>query len=311
LPAGGSELRATFDYAHMSADTPWSYRLYREGKEEERGDGKPPLEGSGKGTLLLRRSPAFSAGNYRLELYVAKRLAATADFALAGGAETLFGPITFAEGVDRKGNPVRPGAAFDSGLKELYAFFDYDGMHDGWGWSWNWYLDGKLLTEARQTWEFGERGQNAWVRVRSKDALADGRYGLYLFVEGEFAQYGECTVGGRGAEPLPEPAPGDEVEVYGRITDAETKRGIPGALFLVLRPGITVDAFRWKEEQVYALAESDRRGYFELPARLRRGETYSWIIAAQGYKPILEDGIAIPADVASPYELNITLQRAK
>jgi hypothetical protein len=148
LPAGGSELRATFDYAHMTADTPWSYRLYREGKEEERGDGKPPLAGSGKGTLLLRRSPAFSAGNYRLELYVARRLSATVDFTLVDGPRTLLGPITFAEGVDRQGNPVRPGTAFKSGLKELYAFFDYDGMQDGWGWSWNWYLDGKLLTEA-------------------------------------------------------------------------------------------------------------------------------------------------------------------
>ncbi len=260
------------------------------------------------GTIVLRRTPMFSTGNYRLELYLADRLAATADFALTGWPKKpTFSPITFAEGVDRQGRPVRPGTTFGSGLKELYAFFDYDGMQDGWGWSWSWYLDGKLLTEARHTWEFGERGQNAWVRIRSKEALPDGRYGLYLFVEGEFAQYGDCSVGGRRAESPP--APEGEVEVQGRISDAETKKGIPDALFLVLQPGITVDAFRWKEDQVYALAASDRRGYFELPVRLRRGETYSWIITARGYKPILEDGITIGADLASPYELNITLQR--
>jgi hypothetical protein len=59
--------------------------------------------------------------------------------------------------------------------------------------------------------------------------------------------------------------------VYGRITDADTGRGISGAVFLVLQPGITVDTFRWREEEVYAWAETDRRSYFELSTRLRRG----------------------------------------
>jgi len=312
LPAGGSELRAAFDYAHMTADTPWSYRLYREGKEEERGDGEPLPEGAGRGTLLLRRSPAFSAGGYRLELHLGDRLAATADFALAGDVKALFGPITFAEGVDRQGNPVRPGTAFKSGLSELYAFFDYDGMQDGWEWGWQWTVNGEALQPQKHTWEDGASGQNEWIRVYSDDVLPDGAYRLDLYVKGEMVQSGNCTVGGEAPSPVPTPEPPEgDVEIQGRITDAETKKGIPDALFLVLQPGITVDAFRWKEEQVYAMAESDRRGYFELPARLRREETYSWIITARGYKPILEDGITIAADVASPYELNITLQRAK
>jgi hypothetical protein len=33
------------------------------------------------------------------------------------------------------------------------------------------------------------------------------------------------------------------------------------------------------------------------------------IIAARGYRPVLEDGIGM--DMESPYELNIALQRAK
>ncbi len=312
MPAGGSELRAAFDYAHMTADTSWSYRLYREGKEEEHGDGQPPLEGSGKGTLLLRRSPAFGAGNYRLELYVAKRLSATADFTLVGGPRTLFGPLTFAEGVDRRGNPVQPGTAFQSGLSELYAFFDYDGMQDGWEWGWQWTINGEALRLQKRTWEDGESGQNELIRIYSDDVLPDGTYQLDLYVKGEKVQSGSCTVGGKAPKPTPTPEPPEGgVEIQGRITDAETKKGIPDALFLVLRPGITVDAFRWKEEQVFAMAETDRRGYFELPEPLQRGERYSWIITARGYKPILEDGVTIAADAPSPYELNVTLQRAK
>jgi len=101
------------------------------------------------------------------------------------------------------------------------------------------------------------------------------------------------------------------VEAHGRITDAESGQGIRGATFLVLQPGIGVDAFRWSKDEVYAWAETDRRGYFELSARLQRGEVYSWIVSARGYRPVLEDGVSIGAAVESPYELNITLQRAK
>jgi len=79
----------------------------------------------------------------------------------------------------------------------------------------------------------------------------------------------------------------------------------------VLQPGISVDAFRWSKDEVYAWAATDRRGYFELSARLQRGEVYSWIVSARSYRPVLGDGVSIGAAVESPYELNITLQRAK
>ncbi len=319
LPAGVRELRAVFDYVHVAADTTWTYRLSREGQEEERGTGDPLPAGAGTGTLLLRHSPGFGPGNYRLELYLADggaggggRLAATTDFVLAGGPSATFGPIMFAEGVDRKGEPVRPGTAFESGLRELYGFFDYEGMEDGWEWGWQWTVNGRSLPLQKHTWQEGVRGRN-WVMIyNSKGALPDGEYRLDLHLQGAQAQSGTCTIGRTAAGPPSSPQPAAEgIEIYGHITDADTKTGIPDALFLVLQPGITVDAFRWTKEEVYALAESDRRGYFELPTPLQRGVTYSWIVTARGYKPILEDGITIGADVESPYELNIALQRAR
>ncbi len=319
LPAGVGELRATFDYAHIAADTRWSYRLYREGQERERKEGDPLPMDAGEATFPLRRSPGFEAGRYRLELYVAdgqvhdgERLTATTDFVLTGGPSALFGPIIFAEGVDRKGEPVRPGSAFESGLDELFALFDYDGMENGLEWGWQWTINSKSLPLQRHVWEFGRSGRN-WIRLyTSKDALPDGAYRLDLYLEAEKVRSGTCTVGDMPVAPAqpPEAAPSG-VEVYGRITDADTRAGVPNALFLVLQPGITVDAFRWTAEEIYTRAESDRRGYFELPARLERGATYSWIITARGYKPILEDGITVGEDVGSPYELNISLQRAR
>jgi len=63
------------------------------------------------------------------------------------------------------------------------------------------------------------------------------------------------------------------VEAHGRITDAESGQGIRGATFLVLQPGISVDAFRWSKDEVYAWAETDCRGYLELSARPQRGKS--------------------------------------
>jgi S1-C subfamily serine protease len=308
-----SLLQAGFDYANVAADTAWTYRLYREGKEEERGSGAALSAGAGNHTFSLRRDPGFSAGSYRLELYLdGDRLAATTDFVLAGSPVAPLGPITFAEGVDRKGEPVRPGVVFPSGLDELYALFDYEGMEDGQEWGWRWTVNNRSLPLQKHAWDGGAEGQS-WIRLySSRGTLPDGDYRLDLLLEGETVQRGSCTIGSAAAGPSPTPRPAAEgVEVHGRITDAETQKGIPDALFLVLQPGITVDAFRWTEAEVYAWAESDRRGHFALPLPLRRGETYSWIVTAQGYKPILQDGIAIGTDTVSPYELTLALQRSR
>ncbi len=313
LPEGITEVKGTFEYANLTRQTRWSYIWYAEGKEISRGDGPPFSKTSGEASLTLGKRQGFSAGTYRLELYIAGKLAATSDFLIGGargGTEQLFGPITFAEDVDRNDRPVRPGTAFKSGLTHLYAFFDYQGMQDGWNWTRRWSIDGEVVVEADDVWQGGESG-NWWVSVYSDDGLPDGQYLLELLVEGQLVQQGECTVGTAG-RPTPTPTPDrGGVEIYGRITDADTGRGIPGAVFLVLQPGITVGEFQGTMEEVYAFGQADRQGNYQLSAPLVRGETYSIIVAAQGYNPIAEDDVFVPEDMESPYELNITLQRSR
>ncbi len=313
LPGGIKEIEVTFEYANMTRNTAWSYIGYYQGEEIARGEGKPFTRASGTASLPLSSETGFEPGVYRLELYIEDRLAATAD-CLVGekGAKELFGPITFAEGIDRRGNPVRPGTTFKSGIKELYAFFDYQGMQDGWEWGWQWSIDGEPLKLQNRTWQDGESGQNEWIRLRSDDALPEGEYQLDLFVEGEMVQSGTCTIAGRGPRPTPTPKPPEDgVEVYGRITDAETGRGIAGAYFVVLQPGITVADFEGDEADIYSIAQTDRKGNFKLPDPLVRGETYSIIVAAEGYRPIAEDDVYVSEDVESPVEVNVELRRAR
>lgn len=314
FPAGIELVEAEFEFDEMTPDTEWSYVWYYQGEEDYSGEGTSFSSTSGTGFVSLEAPQGFDAGNYRLELYIEGDLAASSDFFVGGesgdgdgGGGDFFDPITFAEGADRNDDPVGVGTSFESGITELYAFFDYEDMQDNWGWTRRWSIDGEVVLEIPDTWDGGESG-NYWISVYSDDGLPDGEYQLDLLVEGSVDQTGVCTIGDVSG-PRPTPTPTDGVEIYGVIVDADTGRGIPGALFLVLQPGITAQEFQWTEDEVYAMGEADRDGYYELSVPLERGESYTFIVGARGYNIIAEDGITIPTDLESPYELNIELQQ--
>jgi hypothetical protein len=101
------------------------------------------------------------------------------------------------------------------------------------------------------------------------------------------------------------------VEIRGRITDADSGQGIPGATIIVLQPGVTVDSFQWIEEEVYTWAKADRTGSYELPRPLARGISYSIIVGAKGYRPLAEDSVTIPQSIASPWDWTFVLQKMR
>ncbi|NPV07105.1 MAG: trypsin-like peptidase domain-containing protein [Anaerolineae bacterium] len=313
LPAGADRVDVTFDYRNMTPSDSWSYVWYLDGEEIDSGQGGTLPGTSGTADFALTARGGLEEGVFRLDLYVGDRLSATSDFLATSQAEQdFFGPITFAEGVDRNDQPVNPGTVFRYGLKELYAFFDYRGMQDGWEWSRQWYIDGRSVTSMADTWAFGESGEDFWVAINSsRDPLPQGEYLLELYVRGELVQQATCTIGG-GPAPTPTPLPPRAgVEMYGTIYDAATGRGIKGAFFLVLQPGITTATFTWDENQVYTWAETDQWGYYELALPLVRGETYSMIVGAEGYVLIAEDGIYIGQDAEPSYQIDIALTRIR
>jgi len=185
-------------------------------------------------------------------------------------------------------------------------------MQDGWDWQRIWSVDGEVVADKTEAWDGGDSG-NYWIRLYQKQgALADGKYDLDLIVQGQQMQQAACSIGKAATRPTPTPTrvAADEVEVYGRITDADTGRGISGAVFLVLQPGVTLASFQRTEAEVYAYAEADRNGDYQLSQPLLRGESYSVIIGAEGYQTVSEDNVAVEQDATSPVEINITLQTA-
>jgi hypothetical protein len=94
-----------------------------------------------------------------------------------------------------------------------------------------------------------------------------------------------------GDEQLPVTLPDREddedegVTVSGTIVSADTRRGIEGALFVVLQPDVTVEEFLedFLEEQVLAYTETDSEGRFVLRQPIPRGEHYGVLVGAEGY----------------------------
>ena len=213
-----------------------------------------------------------------------------------------------AAGVDEQGNPVSPGASFPTGLEELHFFCDYAGMQDGMDFDEKWIVNGEELVTFNVVWEEGANGvYHDSIYRTSGEPLLDGEYTLELYVEGQLVQQSTAAIGTGAPPPTPAP-PAEGLYIQGYILDADTGSGIPGALYVVLIPGVTVDGWDGSEEQIYTSAETGANGYFELPLPLERGQSYSIIIWAEGYQPVTGDNLLV-GDEPSPLEVEIELQQ--
>ena len=65
------------------------------------------------------------------------------------------------------------------------------------------------------------------------------------------------------------------------------------------------------EDLFYAVGQADAQGYFQLDRALERGERYSIIIGARGYKRIAQNNLLVEEDTESPLEMNMELQRGR
>ncbi len=309
LPSGISEAYGFFDYENMRDGLPWSRTWYYEGEQVASGSGTWDEGTSGSTWVGLTADAPLDPGTYRLELFVEELLVAASDFTVAGTqAQEAIGPITFASGVDAQGNPVDPGTSFPSGLLELHFFFDYAGMQDGMNVDEKWLINGEELATFNIVWGEGASGTYHDLIYRaSGEPLSDGEYALELYVEGQLVQQGTAVVGTGTPPPTPSP-PIEGLYIQGYVLDADTGRGIPGALYVVLDPGITIDGWDGGTEQIYTDAKTDANGYFELPLPLERGQSYSIIVWAEGYRTAGGDNLLV-GEEASPLEVEIELQR--
>jgi hypothetical protein len=64
--------------------------------------------------------------------------------------------------------------------------------------------------------------------------------------------------------------------------------------------------------EVIATGLSDASGLYRTDVAIPRGRTYSVIIIARGYRPIVADnGIEVPSGATNPYQVDATLRKSK
>lgn len=221
------------------------------------------------------------------------------------GSATI-GAITFAEDVDKNNKPIKPATAFKSGVSEVNAVFTFSNMKNNLNWAPIWYLDDEAVINKSYKWDAGASGTQART-LSSKSSLPDGAYRLEIVVEGKVLQKGSFAIG--SATPPDKPSTGDGVEVTGTIIDADTKKPIVGAVFAVLNPGLTYDSWDGGDDGIFTYALTDKRGQFQLPDLLPRGESYTIIAGAKGYDDNYEDDVAVSDDTPDSVDLELTLQK--
>ncbi len=201
--------------------------------------------------------------------------------------------------------PHTAGQAFDSGIGEIYAFFDYSNLAEGTAYSTTWSCDGEALLAEELQWQGIGGSGSYWLPISARDELPDGDWKLELSIEGKTAREGAFVVGGNAV------ATEEGVQLMGQILDADSKRPIGGAGFYVLNSGVDPEAFLEdpQESMIYDWATADRQGQFAVDRLLVRGKTYALVAGAKGYQPAVKEDYTVAKDAESPVELTVRLQK--
>ena len=170
-----------------------------------------------------------------------------------------------------------------------------------------------MLFEVTEQRSAASEGEDYFIGLDSLVALPDATYGVEILI-GNISVSTVTAKVGLGQLPVGVFASAAGVQMGGRITDAETGQGIPGAMFVVLQSEFSVEDFLWTQSQVLGVSLADSEGRFLVSRLLPRGTDkepllYSVVVRAEGYLPVSADGIIVGESTESPVTINVELAR--
>ena len=123
-----------------------------------------------------------------------------------------------------------------------------------------------------------------------------------------------CTTG--TAPSAPQTTSSDLVYIQGYIKNADTGRGIEGAQFFVVKPGLSAtDASaddKVTASEVLTYGVSDANGLFQTKDAIPRGKRYSVIVLARGFRAVIaDDGMQVPSTASNPFSTNANMRPSK
>lgn len=311
----GSIASARFIYQNMPNDIPWAVLWYYNGTEiigarstDTWKDGP-----SGSKTVGLQPVDGLIPGNYRIELYIDNILSATADFVVAGAQEGAFPRIFSNAHFASADSPLAaisapPANNFSAGVESIYALFDWEQIAPGTSWTMRWSVDEEIFFEQTIPWNATMDGENFVLRLSTPIAIPDGTYQFELLINGVPLAEATARVG-IGQLPIDPFSTASGIQLSGYILDADSRMGLEGVTIILLSEAFSVEDFVWSQEQIFALANTDRNGYFELNRLLAPEVPYSVIIVADGYLPLTADGFEFPPESPRLVEMIIPLTK--
>ncbi len=309
--SGITDIYAVFDYSNFEDGGDLTYVWYAEGQEIARDSFAWDGGESGTNWVSVYDDTGLPDGFLELELFFNDTPVYRGGAMVGEGnvvepinpGTSAFGEITFAEAVSGD-EPQGINTSF-SGVNEVYAFFDYEGMSNGVEWTSRWYYEGQEVLETPSTWDGGDSG-TYYVSIFHPDGLPAGLYELELEVQGEVYRTGNFTVQEGGTNVVAE-----EVSVTGVVVDSNNSRNtISGAFIVFLQPGRTVREWvdaDFADSMIHGTASSNRRGEYQLDNTVVPGEFYSIVVVHDDYEAVAVDEWQIPEEATDPYELEISM----
>ena len=307
LPTG-SIASARFVYANMTDGMNWTSIWFFNGNEVGRADDVWTGGENGSTVVNLRPQGGLFPGTYRLELYLNNALSATSDFIVAGAQEgplpTIFtnAHYTIAQSPFEALNTARV-TSLPNSVDVLYALFDWQQIAPGTVWTVRWLVDGELFFELTEPWITTESGNNFLLSLNNPP---DGTYTLELLVNDLKITEATASVG-IGQLAIDRFAEAEGTPFGGLIVDAATQIGIPNVTIILISEDFSIEDFVWDQEQVFAIATTDRNGDFQFDRPLTLDTPYSLAIEASGYLPITVDGFELDAESLNPLIITIEL----
>ena len=216
-----------------------------------------------------------------------------------------FSNLFFSTRITEDGRPVNPTTRIPSGIDTIYATFEHDNLTTGTPWSVVWMSNGEVVIDQKDKWDDEQDGQKA-VKISNRKGLPAGEYHLVLGIGNSVALEGKVIVG--------TPVDDTDAVVSGRLVEASTGRGIADGIVIVLKPGASLRTFMRTQDEslVYTSTRPEQDGDFEFPDQLPKGQAYSLVAAAPGFRPVAVEGaLRVGAEAPEQAHLgNLELERA-
>ena len=186
---------------------------------------------------------------------------------------------TWSEDYNEENCPIGPLERYKSGALAIVGVWSFAEMADGEDFLVLYFHDGELVANNMWAWEDGVSGECFALSLHNYgQSLPNGDYRIEVYTgKGlPLIDAADTTIG---------PVQSGDIKMKGKVIDYFSGRGIPGASFVILNPGVDLEA--WiddpNDDDIFTVALTDSNGNYALPDPLERLVEYPVVVAAEGY----------------------------